>query len=134
MKSTLEFLNSVTEQERMTCPKYSCVVFVHPSERHSMLTELMFLFDKEVTPVDLMGSEIKLPKGGHIYVRTLKGGDDYIFMQHAGMQYTTVVFDNTAFYKQGHEFQYRPYVGNVIPYLLTRLRSESKYSSQMIIC
>ncbi len=116
-----EFMN------RMQCPNYYGIVFM---ERNMDTLQVLHFFKNNLTKeyfndweINLMRGTIKVNSGATIKFTTYPKGDQ-AYMNHAGMQYTTVAFTSNAWCETKEEARV---------FLRSRLRSRSIHFPRLSI-
>ena len=137
------FTEILTEIPKLEDEDYDCCIVVHPEDIQDVLDFICKntakYFDADVI-VNHKHNYIWME--GKIHIVTTKS-EDWHMREHAGMQYATILIDMSAFGKfveskdEGYPV-FEP-VGvtkfeDSIPYMVSRIRTNSKYKPRMVIC
>lgn len=134
------FNELAVEYTKMFDPSYTGLVVVHPDDVDGII-EFLTSSSDIVIEQRKYGANLEVKDGGNLYVRTATA-DNWHF-NHAGMQYTTVIVSadhgGKCIFDANGEFKEFVKVCNVrpsesIPYMLSRLRSQSKYPERFVYC
>lgn len=112
------------ERLRWDCPNYYCTIVT--SEK--LFEDIMWFCESwDNITYNRQRNLITLKYGGQIRLQALEGlTETKVGQNNGGCQYTTVLFNlDNEVYKGGVQG---------ITYMMSRLRSESKYDSRMVIC
>ena len=108
------------------CEYYSGIIFVHPDDVESVVRFVYNLCDADWNS---KRNIFTFDNGSILLIDTLErdGSGCYPHFDYAGCQFTSIIIHCKCFdgYKGNNE--------NFIMYMLSRKRSESKFSSRMVI-
>lgn len=136
------FTEILTEIPKLEDKDYDCCVIVHPEDIKAVLDFICENTAKHFdTDVIVNHKHNYIMFEGRIHVVTAKS-EDWHMREHAGMQYATILIDMSAFGKFVESKEDYPIFEPVgvtkfedsIPYMVSRLRTNSKYSPRMAIC
>ena len=127
------------DKHRWDCPDYCGVVVVHPDLVEDTLSLVSVEFSGDVASLRTGGwNTFTLKGGGRLTVTHMeseKGTIRRAEHDHAGMQYTSIMFHMP--FAGGYGDLRRVVTGegisNCFMYMMTRLRSESKYASKFVM-
>ena len=143
MNKHLKTIHTMLEEDkhRWDCPDYCGVVVVHPDLVEDTLSLISVNFSDEVKSLRLGGwNKFSLQGGGRLTIthmeRVPDGTQRRAEHDHAGMEYTSIMF-STAWWG-GSDLRNVNYpLGecrtNCITYMMSRLRSRSKYVSKFVM-
>jgi uncharacterized short protein YbdD (DUF466 family) len=139
------FTELLIEVPKLEDKDYECCVIVHPEDIEEVLKFINSAateYYKESAYVECNRYFNHIKVNGYIRIGTVEV-EDWHMVNHAGMQYTTMLIDIESFGKYvEHENDKYPVFEPVgltkfedsLPYMVSRLRSNSKYSTRMVIC
>ena len=139
------FSEILTEIPKLDDKYYYCCIVVHPEDVEEVLQFVANNATEHYSETISIGwnryfGEVKV--NGCVSVRTAQT-EGWHMMEHAGMQYTTILIDMGAFGKnvqyENEEYPTFEPVGvtkfeDSIPYMVSRLRTNSKYGHRMVVC
>lgn len=138
MKQLLEEI--LTEIPKLEDYNYSGLVVVHPEDVEEILKFIHNNINNSPDEVVVNSKYKHIKLQGCIRICTTEA-ENWQF-NHAGMQYTTILISLEAFGRHTHDsdgkyIDYKP-VGikseHGFAYMITRLRSKSKFLPRMVIC
>lgn len=139
------FKEILIEIPKLKDKDYECCVIVHPEDVEEVLKFINSAavgHYKESTYVEFNRYFSRIKVNGCISIATTQT-KDWFMVEHAGMQYTTILIDLDAFGKNvfdsdGNYANYVPVnkdnVKHGFDYMISRLRPMSQYSPRMVIC
>lgn len=135
------FNELIVESAKIYDPNYIGLVVVHPDDVDSVVEFMRNVSSDMVIEQKKYGATLKVKEGGEMHVRTATS-DNWHF-NHAGMQYTTIIISaghkGKCVFDVDDSFKEFVNVCNVklsesIPYMISRLRSQSKHPERLVYC
>ena len=138
----LQTIRTMLEEDkhRWDCPDYCGVVVVHPDLVEYVVEMIKANFDNYVVSLKVQRKQFTLKSGGSLTITHMEsvvyGTTRRAWHNHVGMEYTSVMFSHTWW--GGDELRTVKYpLGecrtNCITYMMSQLRSRSKYVSKFVM-
>lgn len=113
------------ERDRWDCPNYFCIIFTSESKWESVINYVGIWNDASYGE---LRQKLYLTDGGAIQFYNLKDKlNEEIMMDIMGLELTTSIIDTSVIHKLNCQMQDFPL------YVMTRMRSESKYDSRVVV-